>query len=118
LISTLSLTIEKHFCAGVLFDVAVFSELKTCCGGDKDGVMEVTKRSCCDNETDIIEGQDELTIKTFEDLENIEQQVLMAYTLSLASLYKSLPKQIIPHKDYSPPLLVKDIQVIDEIYLI
>lgn len=119
LVSTLSLAIEKHFCGGVLMDVAVFTEIDKCCGGDtKMSEMDITKISCCENEIDIVEGQDDLIIKAFDDLDDIQQQILVAYAWSYANLYESLPKQIIPHKDYSPPLLIRDIQVLDETYLI
>ena len=119
LVSTLSLAIEKHFCGGVLMDVAVFTEIDKCCGGDtKMNEMDITKSSCCENEIDIVEGQDDLIIKAFDDLDDIQQQVLVAYAWSYVNLYESLPKQIIPHKDYSPPLLIRDIQVLDETYLI
>ncbi|WP_299521312.1 hypothetical protein [Winogradskyella sp.] len=115
LVSTLSLAIEKHFCGDVLVDVAVFTEIDKCCSGDSD---KTTKDSCCKNEVDIVEGQDNITIKTFEDLEDIHKQVLFAYAHSYINLYEILPKQIIPHKDYSPPLLIRNIQVLDETYLI
>ena len=118
LASTLSLAIEKHFCGGVLVDVAVFTEIDKCCAGVEGNSMEMTKKSCCENEVDIVEGQDEITIKTFEDLEDIQKQVLIAYIYTYIDLYESLLKQVIPNKDYSPPLLVRDIQVLDETFLI
>ena len=119
LASTLSLAIEKHFCGDVLVDVAVFSEVKKCCPGDSENASpEITKDSCCKNEIEILEGQDELTLKTYEDLDDVQQQFLLAYAYSYVCLYESLPKRIVPHKDYSPPLLIRDIQVLDETYLI
>ncbi|WP_299363980.1 hypothetical protein [Winogradskyella sp.] len=118
LVSTLSVAIEKHFCGGVLVDVAVFTDVDKCCGDSKSESQEITKNSCCKNEIDIVEGQDEITIKAFEDLDIIQEQVLVAYAYAFVNLYESLPKQIIPHKDYSPPLLIRDIQVLDETYLI
>ncbi|WP_111682012.1 HYC_CC_PP family protein [Winogradskyella tangerina] len=117
--STMSLVIEKHFCGGNLVDVAIFSEIDKCCGGKVDSdSMKVTKKSCCENEVDIVEGQDDLALKSFDDLNETQKQVLVSYAYVLANLYESLPKQIIPHRDYSPPLLIRDIQVLDETYLI
>ena len=75
-------------------------------------------KSCCKDVVDVIEGQDEMTTNSFEDLDDIQKQVLIAYTYTFINLFENLPKQIIPHRDYSPPILVKDIHVIDETYLI
>lgn len=121
LVSTLSLAIEKHFCGDVLVDVAIFSKVEKC--GDELHIIsetqeDILKKSCCKDEIDIVEGLDEVTLKTFDDLDDIQKQVLLAYTVAYVQLYESLPKSIIPHKDYSPPLLVKDIQVLDETFLI
>jgi hypothetical protein len=120
LFSTFSLTIEKHFCGDVLIDVAIFSESEKC------GAIEVSKQqqadiailNCCKDEIDVIEGLSEITLKSFEDLETIEQNVLFAYTFCYISLFSDLPNLNIPHKDYSAPIRIKDIQVLDETYLI
>lgn len=117
-LSTLSVTIEKHFCGDTLVDVAVFSKVKKCCGDNSSSSDEITQNSCCKNETDLVEGLRDLTVKTFDDLDLDKQKVLLAFTYAYVSLYESLPKKIVPHRDYSPPLLIKDIQVLDETYLI
>lgn len=119
LFSTLSLTIEKHFCGDTLIDVAIFSESEKC----SDDVAEIdevniVKKSCCKDEIDVIEGLSEMTINSFEDFEVIHQQVLFAYSYSYINLFEDEPNLVVPHKDYSPPLLIKDIHVIDETYLI
>lgn len=121
LVSTLSLAIEKHFCGDVLVDVAIFTEVEKC-GDDLHAIgdtqEDILKKSCCKDEVDIVEGLDEVTLKTFDDLDDIQKQVVLAYTVSYVRFYKSLPKPIIPNRDYSPPLLIKDIQVLDQTFLI
>ena len=119
MVSTLSLTIEKHFCGGVLIDVAVFTEAKKCSDDvpSADGET-IAKKSCCKDEVNVFEGLSEMTTNSFEDLDDIQKQVLYAYTYSYISLFENLPKAIVPHKDYSPPILIKDIHVLDETYLI
>ncbi|BAO76320.1 hypothetical protein WPG_2090 [Winogradskyella sp. PG-2] len=76
------------------------------------------KKPCCKDTIDIVEGQDELNSIDFEDLDQIEKLTLTAYIFIYSNFLESLPKLIIPHKDYSPPNLTKDIQVLDETYLI
>ena len=119
LCSTVSFTIEKHFCGDTLVDVSVFSEADKCkmepLGIVADGI---TKKPCCKDEVNMVKGQDELIVKTFDDL-NAEQQLFAAtFTYSYINLFEGLPQLVIPHKDYSPPNLFADIQVLDQVFLI
>ncbi len=118
LLSTMSFTVEKHFCGDTLVDVAVFTKAKTCCGDTSNSADEITKDSCCKNEIDLVEGLSDLPVKTFDDLDLDQQKVLIAFAYSYINLYESLPKRIVPHRDYSPPPLIEDIQVLNETYLI
>ncbi|MEP5338087.1 MAG: hypothetical protein ABJL44_08325 [Algibacter sp.] len=114
LLSTVSFTIEKHFCGDVLIDVSYFVE------GDKCGVEGeeiVQKKSCCKDVVDVVEGQDELQLQTF-DYFDIQPEFLASFVYTYINIFEGLPKQVIPHKDYSPPNLVADIQVLDQVFLI
>jgi hypothetical protein len=119
LFSTLSLTIEKHFCGDVLIDVAIFTETEKCTDDIVDlDDNENVKKACCKDEIDVLEGLSQLTTNTFEDLDDVHIQVLLAYNFSYINLFEGLPNLVIPHKDYLPPILIKDIQILDEAYLI
>jgi len=114
LFSTVSFTVEKHFCGDHLVDMAIFSTAKKC----GNSMEKTTYKSCCKDEVEVVQGQDELKFSSFEDL-NLDQQIFIAaFIYSYSNLFQSLPKQIIPFKDYSPPNLVFDIQVLDQIFLI
>ena len=119
LFSTLSLTIEKHFCGDTLIDVAIFSEAEICgmqdMKMDQDGMVE---KSCCKNEKEVIEGVNKLVTKSFDDFHDVQKLVLIAYSYSYINLFEELPNAVIPHRNYSPPKLIKDIHVLDETYLI
>ena len=117
LFSTFSFTVEKHFCGNTLVDVAVFSEAKGC--GMETESMAKVKKPCCKDTVDLIEGRDELHIVSFEDLEFSTQLFLSSHIhTKFTSFFESLPKQIIPHKDYSPPNIIHDIQLLDAVFLI
>ncbi|MAX70736.1 MAG: hypothetical protein CMC76_10010 [Flavobacteriaceae bacterium] len=119
LISTFSISIEKRFCGENLVDVAVFSEAKSCCEEiPKLNQTNATKKSCCKREIDFVKGQDNLVLKTLDDLDNIQKQVLFAFTCSVDKIYVSTPKIAIPHKHYSPPVIIRNIYVLDQTYLI
>ena len=113
LFSTFSFTVEKHYCGNTLVDVSVFSEVKGC-----DMEMKATskKKTCCKDTVDVIEGQDELNTVSFDDL--LFSKQLLFSTYGYVSLCESGQKRLIPHKDYSPPDIIFDIQLLDEVFLI
>ncbi|WP_035695588.1 HYC_CC_PP family protein [Christiangramia portivictoriae] len=113
LLSTMSFTVDKHFCGSHLVDKAVFSKAKTC-GMQMSADAE---SHCCTNEKVSVEGQDELKI-SFDSFDFHEQLFITTFSFAYLNLFESLPKQIIPFKDYSPPLLVSDIQLEDQVFLI
>ncbi|PZD77640.1 hypothetical protein DNG35_08490 [Mesonia sp. K7] len=121
LLSTTSFTIQKHFCGDFLIDSAVFTALEKCskepCSGDaKD--TSIAKPDCCNDVVDLVEGQDVVTTKNYDDLEYEQQVFLFAFTQSYFQLYEYLPTQVIPHQNYTPPTLVTDVQVSHQVFLI
>ncbi|MUP43008.1 HYC_CC_PP family protein [Christiangramia aestuarii] len=113
MLSTMSFTVDKHFCGSHLVDKAVFSKAKTC-GMQMSAEAE---NHCCTNEKVSVEGQDELKI-SFDSFDFHQQLFITTFTYTYFELFESLPKQVIPFKDYSPPLLVTDIQLEDQVFLI
>ncbi|TCK67281.1 hypothetical protein DFQ05_1055 [Winogradskyella wandonensis] len=116
LFSTFSFTVEKHYCGDNLIDVAIFSEAKSC-GMEIESEPKL-KKTCCKDIVDVIEGQDELQSVTFDDLDFPTQVFLRAFVQAYIVNFESLPKQIIPHRDYVPPNLIRDIQLLNDVFLI
>ena len=119
LLSTISFTMEKHFCGDTLIDVAIFSKVNSC-GMDMEVVSKISseKKSCCKDELEIVKGQDQLKKASFEDLYVDQQFFLTTIYYSYINLFEGLPELVIPHKNYSPPNLVADIQVLDQVFII
>ena len=115
LFSTVSFTVEKHFCGDTLVDIAIFTDSDKCAMEAQEILM---KKTCCKDEVDVVKGQDELKTSAFEDLGFQQQQFIATFTYSYLNLFESLDKQIIPHKDYSPPNLITNIQVLDQVFII
>ena len=106
LLSTLSVTIEKHFCGDYLVNVSLFSEVEKCSMEAQEmESAKITKKPCCKDTIDVVKGQDELIVKTFDDLDLDQQQFIASLVYTYANLFESLPKQVVPHKEYSPPKL-------------
>ncbi|NJX15949.1 hypothetical protein HC176_10660 [Tamlana crocina] len=115
LFSTVSFTVEKHYCGDVLVDAAIFTDVEKCA---MEAFEMLQKKTCCKDEIDVVKGQDELKFSSFEDLDLDQQQFLQAFIDSYIGRFESLPKHTIPHKDYSPPNLIADIQLLDQVFII
>lgn len=115
LFSTLSFTVESHYCGANLVDTAIFTKAKVC-GGDFIGSAPILK-DCCKHEIDVVKGQDKLKLNGFDDLK-LDQQLFFTAFVYYTTFFKSLPKQTIPHRDYIPPNLIYDIQLLDDVFII
>tara|TARA_R100001369_G_C3321367_1_gene169005 strand:- start:1553 stop:1969 length:417 start_codon:yes stop_codon:yes gene_type:complete len=121
LVSTVSWTVEKHFCFGSLVDIAFFHEAETC-GMDLGLVEEEVSsknnsNTCCSDETILVEGQDDLSI-SYDDLSFGQQLFLVAFTSYYINLFQPREQHYVPHADYPPPILVRDIHILDQVFLI
>ena len=121
LVITTSWKVEKHYCMGHLIDVAFFVPAETC-GMDmstteSEDDHEVVQNSCCDETIIAVEGQNDVK-PSIHDI-NLEQQIfLAAYTYTYLSLFEPLAFENLPHEYYLPPDIVKDIQLLDAVFLI
>lgn len=100
----------------MLVDQAIFSEAKTC-GMEMDSNGIESEDSCCTNEKAQVEGQDELK-SSFNSLDLDQQVFLSVLVFSYFNLFEGIPQEVIPFKNYTPPLLVADILVLDQSFLI
>lgn len=117
LFSTMSFTVNQHYCGKMLIGQSVFSEAEACCSAMHSSDNATGKDACCSDKKVVVDGQDDL--KT--SLQNFDFQQQFVFTLfvySYFNLFENLSEQVIPFKNYSPPILVYDIQMLDETFLI
>lgn len=120
LLSTLSFTISKHYCGDTLVDTSLFSKAKSCGmemqnSSNKD--CSIIKKNCCSEEQQLIEGQDNLKLD-FTKFDLQQKIFVSTFVYTYINLFEGITKESIHFKDYSPPLIVKDIHTLDEVYLI
>ena len=115
LFSTVSFTIEKHFCGDVLIDVAMFTESDKCA---TEAVDILLQKDCCKDEVDVVKGVDVLKAPSFDDFDFVQQLFITSFFYSYRNLFEGLEQQVVPHKGYTPPLLVADIQVLEQVFII
>ncbi|OSY87553.1 hypothetical protein WH52_10650 [Tenacibaculum holothuriorum] len=120
LFSTLSFTVNMHYCGGNLVETAIFQKAKGC-GMEMDKPSTegcaITKKNCCDDEQLVVEGQDKLQLQL--DKITFEQQVFIAsFVHTYINLFEGLDNNVSSYEEYKPPLVVRQIFKIDETYLI
>ena len=120
LFSTISFTVDMHYCGDSLVETAIFHEAEGCGMEMEKPSTEgcsTTENNCCSNEQLVIEGQDELKI-SFDNL-TIEQQFFVAsFVTTYINRFESLEKKVISYEEYGPPLVVRQIYKLDETFLI
>lgn len=124
LFSTMSFTVEKHFCGKSLVGHAVFSSVEKCksethsCG--VEGMMDhmkMDKESCCSDKTDRVVGQDELNVNS-TSFDILPQTFIIPLSFIIFDLLPELAPEIISNPPYQPPQLVYDIQVLCQVFTI
>jgi len=121
LASTVSWKVEKHYCLGHLMDLSFFTPAQDCgmaLDVKADHTLNIQEQdSCCANEIIFVEGQTNLK-PSFNDFSLDQQLFLVALTASYFRLFQFEKELPIPDKNYPPPLIVKDLQLLDKVFLI
>lgn len=81
-------------------------------------ISENGKNNCCTNEVEVIKGQDDLKNTSFKDLKFQQQLFFTSFVYSFVNLFEDLSSHTIPHKNYSPPKLIHDIQLLGQVFII
>ena len=121
LFSTLSFTVDMHYCGKTLVDLSLDKAdnclMKSMMPESSAACESMKKMKCCSDVEITFEGQDELKI-SFDQL-NFDQQVfLVTYAFTFDQLLQPAEESKIPFDGYPPPLLIRDLQVLHETFLI
>ena len=120
LFSTMSFTVNMHYCGDTLVETAIFQKAKGCGMEMEKPSTEgcsITKKNCCDDEQLAFEGQDELQLQV--DKITFEQQVFIAsFVYAYINLFEGLDNNVSTYERYKPPRVVRQLYKIDETYLI
>ena len=123
LFSTMSFSVDMHYCGGHLVDFSLSEKVDTCMmkaelskSSSECAVMDM-EMDCCSNVEIVIEGRDDLKI-SFDQLTFDQQLFVASFVYTYINLFERFDENIIPFKDYSPPPLIRDIQILDQTFLI
>ena len=119
--STMSFTINEHYCGGDLVDTSLFVKADTCMMegmemSNSDDVS-IAKDTCCNDVITVIDGQDEVH-QNGKQLAFDQQLFIATFLYTYSNLFSNKENSIVSYSDYIPPKLVKDIQALDETFLI
>ena len=122
LFSTMSFTIDMHYCGGTMVDFSFFNNVETC-EMEKEEVTAncqnstLSEKSCCSEEQFVQQGQDNLK-ETFSHI-TFEHQ---AFVAALIHSYIHLFEETITHEvslvQYLAPFVTRDVQVLHQTFLI
>ncbi len=120
LFSTLSFTVNMHYCGDTLVETAVFHKAKGCGMEMQKPSTEgcaITKKNCCENRQLVVDGQDELQLQV--DTISLEQHLFIAsFAYTYSNLFEGLDNNVSSYEEYKPPLVIRQLYKIDETYLI
>ncbi len=120
LFSTMSFTVNMHYCGELLVDTAIFLQAKGC--GMEMNVLaaegcSISKPNCCEDKQVAVEGQDELQLQ-IDKLAFDQLFFITSFLNTYINHFEGLENKVTPYKRYKPPLVVKLIYKFDETYLI
>nr|WP_250629709.1 hypothetical protein [Aureibaculum algae] len=120
LFSTLSFSIDTHYCGDTMVDTAIFHKVDTC-GMEMEKTStkdcNITIKDCCTDEQISINGQAELKI-SFDKLTSNQQLFVASFIYSYIDRFEGLEKNVTSYRDYAPPLVFRQIYKLDETYII
>jgi len=104
---------------GRVMDIAFFHNAERC--GVEEAMRSMHDRiegkHCCDDESFTIEGQDNLKL-SWNELELDSQTFLFTFTSTYLHSVSFLFDPEVPGEMYPPPLLVQDLTILHEVFLI
>jgi hypothetical protein len=120
LFSTMSFTVDMHFCGDTLVATSMFQKA-TGCGMEMEKPAAegcaFVKSNCCKDKQMIIDGQDEmqLSIATI----SFEQQVFItSFIYTYVHLFEDVNTAVTSYQAYQEPLVSRQLYKLAETYLI
>ncbi|WP_296635164.1 hypothetical protein [Polaribacter sp.] len=117
LFSTFSFTVDTHFCGDFLVDISFTGEAEGC-EMQMGKASEAKMKNCCKDEVQEIEGQKELQIQKAVSLSFKKQQFLTTFIATYKDIFVKSKSNNNFYKDFSPPDIPIDYQVLYQNFLI
>lgn len=123
LFSTLSFSMDMHYCGDHLVDFSLFDRAESCgmmpVADDASTDCSVIKADmdCCTDVQVLVEGQDDFKV-SFDQLTHGQQLFVSAFVYSYVRLFDGIENRSPRDWEYAPPPLIRDVQVLYQTFLI
>ena len=118
LFSTMSFSINAHYCGNILVDKQVMLPAEKCAMHDADDVHQKDKDDCCNESNHTVDGQDELQVNLMDDIQlPVLALSFPADNFSYELLYDRL-KTTTHYQDRAPPGKKYSYQILYQSFLI
>ena len=121
LTTTMSFTVHMHYCGEKLVAYSLTSHAQSCGmqtkTDSKSCDTQITQKSCCSDKTLTAKGTDDLK-PVFHTLDLDQQLVIATFFYSYAALFAPETGENASFLAYSPPPLIRDVQTLDQVFLI
>jgi hypothetical protein len=123
LFSTLSFSMDMHFCGDHLVDFSLFDKADSCgmmsaaSPASKDCAMIDIDMDCCSDVQILIEGQEDFKV-SFDQLTFGQQVFLTSLVYPCLNLFEEASSSSPGEWEYAPPPLIRDVQVLHQTFLI
>lgn len=120
-LSTVSFTVEKHFCGNFLIDISFFGNANSC-GGEKEedcsDAFKSEKKSCCKDELTYIKGLQNVDklLKEKTVVTKVVHAIWQTKTTHPELIF--LQRYRIPFKNYTSPIITSNIQLLNMVFII
>jgi hypothetical protein len=120
LFSTMSFTVDMHFCGDTLVATSMFQKA-TGCGMEMEKPAAegcaIVKSNCCKDKQMIIDGQDEMQLSTATI--SFDQQVFItSFIYTYVHLFEGVDDAVTFYQAYQEPLVSRQLYKLAETYLI
>ncbi len=120
LFSTMSFTVDMHYCGDTLVDASIFEKSDGCGMSTESKIVDDcfrVKKSCCSDKQFVVDGQDELPFSV--DKISVKKIAFVASFLNTYFyLFEDLGRNAIPFKNYRTPQITKDFSILFQTFLI
>lgn len=117
MVSTMSFTVQSHYCGNILVDKAIMKPAKTCSMHDSKGHQSSEDDHCCDEETELVKGQNQLKLSDTHTMLKAPLALSIYAYIHFINPVEVEPLQTLVFDD-SPPDLEFDYCVRHQVFLI
>ena len=118
--SSMSFTIDEHFCGSRLMDVSYFGDADNCGMDEIDMSSNISvfkKNNCCKDQITLLQSSI-FNKEKLINLQNTDIETSLPEASCYSVFYKNSSLKLKYYKDFSPPDIAKDIQVLYQTFLI